>query len=719
MCNFIHRLTVKAMVFAALLLFCSALSYGQQVIGVSAILNSTSSSQIDTYSATELDAAAAYYYDAGVDGYLFQNGSLIAWSSVNAGQYAYRYMSKPLQVGNIYQLESDHWLVQYFAYYYNGYNWYSNPYGFGYACGSCGGGYPSGYGFAPSGGPAYYSTQDIYLGTTAVAISSAAPNITNLNPGGASRGASGSVTLQGTNLMDLWTQTTTPAISGSGVSVSVQSASSSQVVLGYTVASNASTGAHNITVATRFGTSNSVAFNVGDRTPVVQSVSPSTWPAGTNTTVTLTGTGFGTNPTVSASGTGVSISVTNANDTQITATVSVTANAPDQTSTVQVQSNGYTGSGFIATTGGQSSTGSNTATVQAIAAPVPQIVFQGSNIAGTTKSVVIGQQIALSRAITLPAGLNVQSESWSVPPGTANGGVNFSTSNGSEIPLPGRTSSTFTYYWVTSGNSRQMTYTYTLDNGKSNSASTTFNVAGPTGVNVGTYPNSNTMAPVKVRISSFTSTSGATVNAPALRLGDGNPADPAGYGIVLQATGTLPSNPGTYTWVQLLNTDHVEYLDTAGVKKSCVIPGSNPLDNVYPYSSGAANSSAGFLTGDSPATPLAYKELAQTFIATMYLLWDPTLDAMGQSTCSAASVTQAGVPTPSNCASIPVPIGSIGWKWKGDVIDTLQAQSNGTDYTLSCGTKAPSGWVSSSSYPVWQSVTPNVPISQWSCSIIP
>lgn len=699
-----RHVTIKGIGLVAVLLLLSSLSHSQQVIGVSAILNSTSSTQIDTYSATELDAAAAYYYDAGVDGYLFKNGSLIAWSSVNAGSYAYRYMSAPLQVGNIYQLESDHWLVQYFAYYYNGYNWYSNPYGFGYACGSCGGGYPSGYGFLPSGGPAYYSMQDIYLGTTAVAISSAAPNITSSSPGGASRGTSGSLTLQGTNLMDLWTQTTTPAITGSGVSVSVQSASSSQVVLNYTVASNASTGGHNVTVATRFGTSNSVTFNVGDRTPVVQSVSPSTWPAGANTTVTLTGTGFGTNPTVSTTGTGISLSVSSATDTQISMSVSVAANAPDQNITVQVQSNGYTGSGFIATNQGQSSTGSNSASVQAIAAPAPQIMFEGADVTGTTKSVVVGQKIELSRTVNVPAGLSIASESWSTPSGSAVGGYNASTSSGSVQALPPANTSTYAYYWVDSGSSRQMTYTYSLSNGKSNSANVTFNVAGPSGVNIATTTGS-------VSIVNF-----GTLQ---MRL-FGVQVTPTGTnGIKFVASASLPSgNQGTYSWVQLIKKDENTFVQYDGkhVCNPSILAGGPVLDNHYPYStvnttgSGPANDTA----SDGPGTTLidgqgslplnpGRAEQTRHFSAKMHLLWTPNASA----SCSSGSCT------------VPVPLAAVDWELKYSAFNSLvtdASQQFPSTWKISCGqgTQNPQCSISNPSadpqnkgYPTWQATFTN------------
>ncbi len=105
-------------------------------------------------------------------------------------------------------------------------------------------------------------------------------------------------------------------------------------------------------------------------------------------------------------------SITSASDTQIVANVTVAANSPGGTATVQVQSNGYGGNGFAPASPGQSAQGSNTASIQPLPAPVPQILFLGSNVSGTTQNVVVGQQIALT--VAPPGnGLTVNNRSWS------------------------------------------------------------------------------------------------------------------------------------------------------------------------------------------------------------------------------------------------------------------------------------------------------------------
>lgn len=101
-----------------------------------------------------------------------------------------------------------------------------------------------------------------------------------------------------------------------------------------------------------------------DPTPVINSVTPSTWQAGQQYNVTISGSGFGTSPSVSISAQGVNWYVQAANDIQISLMVTVDSNAPSQSNiAVTVTSNGYWGMGFQG--GGQpQSQGGPTATVQ-------------------------------------------------------------------------------------------------------------------------------------------------------------------------------------------------------------------------------------------------------------------------------------------------------------------------------------------------------------------
>src|SRR5262245_50913524 len=158
------------------------------VEGVSAILSSTNASEIDTFSETYLTPDIAYYYGAYVDGFLFENGTQIAFGYADRYPYendAYGVLSRPLIVGNTYTIESDHYVVAYYIYGYDPYGnpEYWNPENFLIATGG-GSPDPSGFNFLPGGGPVFYDVEYLYLGTTGVQISSAAPNITSISPGG-------------------------------------------------------------------------------------------------------------------------------------------------------------------------------------------------------------------------------------------------------------------------------------------------------------------------------------------------------------------------------------------------------------------------------------------------------------------------------------------------------------------------------------------------------
>jgi hypothetical protein len=147
------------------------------------------------------------------------------------------------------------------------------------------------------------------------------------------------------NLVDPFTGQASATITGSGVTLSVVSATESVVDLNDSIATNATTGSQNVTLTTRFGTSNAAPFSVGDPTPVVTSISPNSWNAGTSIQVSIAGHGFGTNPSLTITGPGVSGYSTAVSDTQIVATVTIAANTPGGAATIEVQSHDYPCSG--------------------------------------------------------------------------------------------------------------------------------------------------------------------------------------------------------------------------------------------------------------------------------------------------------------------------------------------------------------------------------------
>jgi hypothetical protein len=534
-----------------------------------------------------------------------------------------------------------------------------------------------------------------------------APSISSISPNSGIIGKSGTITVSGQDLIDPFTSKASASITGSGVTLSVNGTpSNTSVALNYSIASNATAGNQNLTLSSRLGTSNSEQFTVGYPPAVVSNISPSVWTAGQSTSVTITGQNFGTAPTLSVNATGVSLTLNSASPdgTTIQATAAVALTAPSESVTVTVQP-GYAGQGFYCVCNGQPSTGTDTATVQPVT-PTPQITFNGSNISGTTQSVVAGQQIALS--VPTPSGYSIQSQSWSfsnqsaITGGFVNGAGTSGTqpsasAGGSEASDPNLTQNSLTFYWVNPGdNGETVTYTYTLNNGQQASATATFNVGGPTGVVL--QPTMKTDGTgVQVLSTSYLSTTGVTVTTPQGVTGK--------VGIDFKASANPPSNYNqTYTFVQVLNGVQQKYITSNGQYPVQATP-TVGIDKTYPYAYVYPTE-----TWDTPATglPGSYGEGWETFTATMYLMWDPAIPPSGQPSCTPAKTVQNAdgsfTSTASNCASIPVPLSSVTWHWSGCAINTLVKQSNQTTWALSTAGGCPVdtlGTVQSAGFPEW------------------
>ncbi|WP_263419295.1 hypothetical protein [Terriglobus albidus] len=176
-----------------LILLCGSIAHSQSVEGISYIEYDPSNQQVITYSATDLDYVAAYYYDPVVAGALYQSddwNSPIKEGSASgnwgcgpsqgdplgdpaASACAWGYMNASAVSGDDYGLASDHYIQ---CYYQTGtYDTYGNPeYNdyFGYFANgtdySEGGG---GESYPDPGYTIYVTTQLIYVGTTVVQIS--------------------------------------------------------------------------------------------------------------------------------------------------------------------------------------------------------------------------------------------------------------------------------------------------------------------------------------------------------------------------------------------------------------------------------------------------------------------------------------------------------------------------------------------------------------------
>jgi hypothetical protein len=647
------------------------------VEGITAVASSADGSQLDTYSETFETIDLAYYYGAYVQGELEQNGvqvAQVASLESPATNDAIAEMTVNISPNNQYQMESDHYIVA--AYYYidQGHYYYYNPSYFLISSG--GSDYPPGYNYSPGGGPLYYEYYEyFYLFSTIVEVSSAPPHITSINPNSASVESSGTITILGSDLVDPFTLTANPAITGSGVTIGVHYQSQGEVDLSYSISSHASTGSHYITLSDRFGVSNQVAFNVGDPTPNITSVSPNIWDA--NTTiypVTIGGTGFGTNPTLTISGQGVTLNSYSGSDTQITASVTIAANAPNETANITVTSNGYYGSGWVATQQGQPNNNTATATVSAAAATAANILYFGHATTSPT-AVAVGQQISLTTTIPggIPQGTSVTTNSWVIQ------GIvikDFSGSQAGDIvhawQNPNTTSTSF--YWVSNGNVQSQTYSaqysYCLNTGVCSPTTTAdFTVGAP-------YPVGVTPSTTSVIV--FFNPNGNPPAGPLLAF-QSWPAPGPGVNFLVHATNYPPSGQGQYQWVQLLTTDEIHYVE-GGLQNCNYIGLAGPpwLDDVYPYGTGytgtvyttaVTNDNA----DDSPNTglPSAVGDMEREFAATMFVRWIPQADP---SCTSGAACT------------IPVPLGSESWGWCGDAVNTgiIQPYPNLSTYWLSC-----------------------------------
>jgi RHS repeat-associated protein len=530
------------------------------------------------------------------------------------------------------------------------------------------------------------------------------PQVSSISPNSITVGTSGTITVNGQNFIDYFGNNPTPFINNSSVTLSLGSVSDTQANVNYSVTTGAPTGDFGLNLKGLFGNGEPAELAVGDPSPAVTSISPSVWYAGNSYNVTITGTNFGTSPTSSISAApGVTYSQTGGNDTTITASVTVAPNAPNTDPiTVTVTSQGFGGgSGFFSGNGGSPTTST---TAQAVAGAPPAPVINLMN--GTTASPFAGQLISLS--VSSPTGWTLYSQTWSFLQGNGAGGIQdisggytntaengppSATAGGQEAADPSVTQQNIQFYFVNIGTTENVTVTVTYklaDGSISTQATATqaFSIQGPTNVQVATPTN-----PVVIE---------QLNNLSLMQFGANATTTP---GIAFNSKATAASNPGTFQWVQLISQELLEQMEPTGPYICRPLPLDNDpthpeLDADYPYSTGVA-------TRDSPRDPIGlvpqYGEYStDNFTATMYLMWDPALPGP----CTAAYVTDNpdGTTTDhaSTCTSSPIPLGSVQWSWHGCAVNTLQNQTNGTQWALQCPAGAPTGpFQSGGGYPHW------------------
>jgi hypothetical protein len=678
------------------------------VEGVSAILSSSDATEIDTFSETFETPDLAQYYGAYVAGYLFQNGALIRQGEALESPYfndAYGGLTAATVIGDEYEIDSYHYLVAvYFFVDSSGVAQYENPDLFFFSDNTTPD--PSGFNFSPGGGQPTYTVQDIFLGVTGVAILAAPPDITSISPTFDVVGSSGQLTINGANLLDIFTQQAMWSITGSGVSLTAGAQTDSQVVLNYSIALNATTGDQSLTLSSHFGASNPATFHVGDPSPVVTSVTPNVWNAGETTNITLMGTGFGTNPLLKITGPGVTnVSVSDSSDTggpngsTMHASVSVDIGSTGGQATLEVTSQGYNGNGFLPGPPGGKPMADNTANINP--APLtPLIIFRGSDIAGKTKSVDPGQQVVLS---VMPAkGFTIASQTWQVETNRVAAGYNVApdASTGQVMQFDQSTlqNNSIVFFYVVPQVTTTVTITVTYSERQDPvMASTTFNLGGPKGVSVDTPTN-----PVSV-----SRASDQTGKDLGLFLNLGNLSQGL-KGIQFKAMPRDPGN-GAYSWVQLIKQNDSKIATDSNIQLCSpqgLTAASPALDSKYPYppSNVSATTTSPNTTEDSPGYPLAkgpsdtstttLHEVANVgFDATMYLMWTPQA---------------SGCDSSRGACTIPIPLGHVHWFWKGDAVN--QEGLDATTHTIKdqwaegCGSSKPDSFVAAmtvNDYPQW------------------
>jgi len=234
------------------------------------------------------------------------------------------------------------------------------------------------------------------------------------------------------------------------------------------------------------------------------------------------------------------------------------------------------------------------------------------------------------------------------------------------------------------------TFKYTLTNGQSSTATTaTFGVTGAGSAAPHPY--------TKVTIDSLQPCGGGTLE-PVMVYGNITGtvcvANNGGtWGIYFVPSGA-PSG-GTYSYVQLLNTDTTTYTPATGSAMVC--PTSQGVDTSYPYK-GIIPSTNPPQALDAPGVPLpsqSYPTVNRSFTATMFLLW-----------------------TSSLANSITVPLGYQSWGFNGTAkcttscgtVSNWAATTNGTpgtigSFTTSTASQTSDGYTTlKDGYPQWSTV---------------
>jgi len=258
----------------------------------------------------------------------------------------------------------------------------------------------------------------------------------------------------------------------------------------------------------------------------------------------------------------------------------------------------------------------------------------------------------MSASFTLPTGLSVSSQSWTVP-GTTIGGYTATLSSGSTTPT-GFTQQSTTFYWVDAAASRSVSYTVNFNNGTQSTAQMAFNVEGISGLMVQSSPGTVQISSGKLRF-------GDNMNNPGANFSASYSSVPADF-------------QGLFSWTQLINSSNWTY---APVQTGSTCSAGPGLDMYVSYTTGQN-------LDDSPGVPLisGFSDLTAAGSFSSYLMWQPY--GTGMST------------------SIAVPLGHMNWSWSGEA-----QLNNGIWSVVSNPVQPTPSWSATLDFPQW-----SVPVNQ-------
>ncbi len=164
------------------------------------------------------------------------------------------------------------------------------------------------------------------------------PAISVLNPSSGNQGTSTQITIQGTNLSGTTAVNFSPS---TGISLGGLQSSATQVSASLSIASDAPTGTHSVSVTTAAGTSNTLSFTVNQappaNQPVINVLTPSNANQGVSTQITIQGTNLAGATAVNFTpSTGISVGSIQASATQVSAVITIATDSLVGTRNVSV-----------------------------------------------------------------------------------------------------------------------------------------------------------------------------------------------------------------------------------------------------------------------------------------------------------------------------------------------------------------------------------------------